>query len=118
MKLVIAGSRGWTPTLEEVDAGVCDIITDYGEDVTEVVCGMAKGGDLAGKAWGEANSVSVKKMPADWNRHGRGAGHIRNAAMAQYADAVLVFWDGSSPGSANMATNALAAGKPCRVVTK
>jgi hypothetical protein len=36
--------------------------------------------------------------------------------MAQNADAVIVFWDGKSPGTKNMIQNAKAEGLPCTVI--
>ncbi len=41
-----------------------------------------------------------------WDIHGKSAGHIRNAEMADYADALIAFWDGKSRGTANMIENA------------
>lgn len=41
-------------------------------------------------------------MPADWTTYGKKAGYIRNEAMAEKADAVIVFWDGKSPGAGHM----------------
>lgn len=39
---------------------------------------------------------------SDWKRDGKAAGPIRNRAMAEYADALILVWDGSSRGSGNM----------------
>lgn len=44
----------------------------------------------------------IKEFPADWDTHGRAAGPIRNRQMAEYADQLLLIWDGKSPGSHNM----------------
>lgn len=41
-------------------------------------------------------------FPADWNKHGKAAGPILNAEMAEVADALIAFWDGKSRGTANM----------------
>jgi hypothetical protein len=46
------------------------------------------------------NRVPVKQFPADWNKYGKAAGPIRNAQMAKYADAVILFPGGR--GTANM----------------
>jgi hypothetical protein len=41
-------------------------------------------------------------IPADWNRHGRGAGYIRNKEMAEIGDGLLAFWDEESCGTQDM----------------
>ncbi len=46
--------------------------------------------------------LPVKEFPADWDQHGNAAGPIRNAQMADYADALLLIYDGESRGSLNM----------------
>ena len=40
--------------------------------------------------------------PADWERHGKAAGPIRNAEMADVSDALIAFWDGQSCGTKSM----------------
>ena len=43
-----------------------------------------------------------KVFPAQWERYGKRAGPIRNAAMAKYADYGVALWDGESRGTAHM----------------
>lgn len=73
-----------------------------GFDITEVVCGMARGIDTCGMKWAEARNIPVKRFPADWKRHGKASGPIRNEEMARYADALILVWLGNSRGSADM----------------
>ncbi len=68
--------------------------------------------DRLGERWANSNNVPIKEMPADWNRYGNAAGPMRNKAMAQYADAAIVVWDGKSPGSRNMVENMIRQKKP------
>jgi len=102
MKLIIAGSRH----LDE--KFVCDILislrNEGGEilEATEIVSGTARGADGAGEKYASLYGIPVKRFPADWNTYGRAAGPIRNREMAEYADALLLIWDGKSRGSANM----------------
>ena len=44
--------------------------------------------------------IPIKKFPAEWDKHGKGAGFIRNKQMAEYADAVVLFPGGN--GTNNM----------------
>ena len=69
MKVIIAGSR----TISDYKL-VVDAMQRCGFDITEVVCGTATGIDRLGEQWAIANSIPVKAMPADWDRHGRAAG--------------------------------------------
>jgi len=104
MKVIIAGSRTLYPTLDEISDYLIE--ADFRLNLTEVICGMAKGVDLQGKLWAERAKIPVAKFPANWNKHGRSAGAIRNKMMAEDADALLLIWDGKSRGSKNMLDNA------------
>ena len=75
-------------------------------DVTEVVSGTARGVDSLGEQWAKTQNIPIKRFPADWNTHGRAAGHIRNAEMANYAEALVALWDGQSRGTKNMIASA------------
>jgi len=107
MKVIIAGSRN----IEDYPL-VAQAMQRCGFDVTEVVCGMANGIDKLGEQWAIANNISVKEMPANWNRDGKAAGPIRNRDMAKYADAAVIIWDGKSPGSRNMINEMIRHKKP------
>jgi hypothetical protein len=97
MKVIIAGSRSINDYKQ-----LCQIMDNLIIQTTEVVCGMASGVDLMGKRWAEENGIPVKKMPANWSLHGNAAGPIRNKEMAEYADALILLWDGKSKGSKSM----------------
>lgn len=64
--------------------------------------GKAKGPDSHGERWAYANDIPVDDYPADWDRHGKAAGAMRNEEMACNADALIAVWDGSSRGTADM----------------
>lgn len=104
MKFIIAGSRGF------IDGDKLDSIMDELEqqyDIDEVVVGGAKGADTHGENWGLGAGLPTKVFPANWDAHGRAAGHLRNADMAEYADALVAFWDGTSKGTRGMINDAL-----------
>lgn len=105
MKTIIAGSRS-IKDISEVYLAVDKI--DW--LITEVVSGRAPGVDRLGEQWANDIGVPVKLFPANWAKFGRGAGHIRNAEMAMYADALLALWDGISSGTGNMIDLARAKG--------
>lgn len=97
MKTIIAGSRDIT----DYDI-VVQAIRDCGWDVTEVVCGMAKGVDSLGKQYAEENNLPIHYFPADWTKHGKAAGVLRNRQMAENSEALIAVWDGESRGTKNM----------------
>jgi hypothetical protein len=103
LKLVIAGSRtikNYACLTETVDR-VLKVDPDFIAKIEEVVSGTAIGPDQLGERWAQQNDIPIKRMPADWSK-GRGAGHIRNAEMAKYADIGIILWDGVSPGTRGM----------------
>ena len=119
MKVIIAGSRSIKGELGEraVRAGVW-LAQTLGWEITEVVCGKARGIDTSGEDWANRHGIPVKPFPvekADWQKHGDAAGPLRNAVMAKYADALLAVTNGSS-GTANMIKQAKARNLPVIVI--
>lgn len=96
MKVIIAGSRD-IEDKELVIKEFCKLPVE----ATEIVSGGAKGVDAIGEWIGETIVVPVVRFEADWKKHGRAAGPIRNQQMAEYADAAIVIHNGSR-GSLNM----------------
>lgn len=97
MKVIIAGTRSGVPHRTLIDA-----IFQSGFTVTEVVSGAAQGVDTQGEEWARNNNIPVTRFPADWNGLDRKAGPLRNAQMANYAEALIAIWDGKSTGTKNM----------------
>jgi ABC-type hemin transport system ATPase subunit len=118
MKLIIAGSRTLNPSCAFLEA----TIVNFNISVTEVVSGGALGVDSCAKELCNqrfaASYLALKLKDrclvflADWDRYGKAAGAIRNKQMAEYADALLLIWDGKSRGSANMKETMLKLNKP------
>ena len=105
MKVIIAGPRYKDPKTKEVFDDfefVSKAVEASGFEITEVVSGKALGVDSLGEVWAAANCIDVTEMPADWDRHGKSAGFIRNSQMADYCDAAVIIWDGRSRGTGNM----------------
>lgn len=119
MKLIIAGSRTVDPTPSEIDAAFDDLLFVVA-DVTEVVSGCAEGADKAGENWARLRGISIRKfMINDEDRKAVGpklAPKMRNRRMAEYGDAALIWWDGTSGGSADLAIRMAVRDKPVRVI--
>ena len=96
MKLIIAGGRDYRLTTE--DYVRLEKINNE-NDLLCVVSGCASGADSCGELWANGTNIPVKKFPADWKTHGKKAGPLRNAEMAEYADAVALFPGGEGTDS-------------------
>lgn len=97
MKVIIAGSRNIT-SFAVVEAA----IKQSGFEITEVVSGRCRGVDLLGEDWAKRNGIPVKPFPADWDKHGKSAGPIRNMQMAEYAEALIAIPKAHSKGTKDM----------------
>lgn len=102
MKLIIAGSRTFNDY--EQLRHRCNLIIEYAasEEEIEIVSGTAPGADRLGEKYAKEKGYAIKQFPADWKKLGRRAGIVRNTEMAQYADALIAFWDGKSKGTMHM----------------
>ena len=100
MKTIIAGCRNYNDILALRKR--LDYYIEHNGPITEVVSGGASGVDTMGEAYALLNNIPIKGFPADWNKHGKKAGPIRNRQMAQYADVLFAVWDGKSKGTKNM----------------
>lgn len=115
-RVIIAGGRDFNnyPLLK----AKCDNI--LAEKATThhivIVSGTARGADSLGEKYAQEHSYTIERYPADWNTHGKAAGPIRNAQMANSADALIAFWDGKSHGTQSMINIAKAKGLLVRVI--
>ena len=80
--------------------------------VSAVIQGGARGADELAKRWAQANDIPCEQYSADWDKHGKSAGHIRNAEMLKEGkpDCVVAFPGGR--GTAGMVAIAKRAGVP------
>lgn len=105
MRLCIAGSR----TLSVYPRFITDILIQFKLDPVKLVNGCCPNGiDRSAERYynviktSDEERLTIKYFHANWDEYGRAAGPIRNKQMAEYSDALLLIWDGESPGSRNM----------------
>ena len=79
----------------------------------EIVQGGAKGADMYARRFARKYNFKQTQFDADWETYGKGAGHLRNVEMAEYAVSaditMLIAFpmkDGESKGTHNMIENA------------
>jgi hypothetical protein len=103
VKVIICGSRLHQGT-REIEAAV----KASGFTITEVVTGGAEGVDREADTWARRARLDRTVFHANWDRHGKAAGPLRNARMAAYADACIALPGGR--GTADMVDKAREAG--------
>ena len=114
-RVIVAGCRDFDNY--EVLRDKCDSLLSRKHDRNIIiVSGHATGADSLGERYARERGYKVELYPADWAAHGKAAGPIRNAQMADNADALIAFWDGESRGTKNMIDTATRQGLSVRVV--
>jgi len=111
--IIVAGTRTFN------DYDLLEKTLDYllkNKDSFTVICGEANGADKLGKRYAVSHSQSVRSFPAEWDKYGKSAGYKRNDQMAEVADAVVCFYDGTSKGTKHMIDIAKSKGIPLRIV--
>lgn len=101
-RVIIAGTRtfnNYTLLKEKCDFYLDEKLKSH--EVT-IISGTCKGADLLGERYAKEKGLGIKKFPADWDKHGKKAGAVRNIEMANNADALICFWDGQSKGAGMM----------------
>lgn len=107
MTLGIAGSRDWPASrMQAIRSFILGL-----RGVDRIVTGDARGVDSLVATFAGVAGIRCDVMPADWTKHGLGAGFIRNAELVKVADAVVVFWDGASGGTQHVMAQAIKAKK-------
>ncbi len=101
-KVIIAGSRGFSnyKLLREQ----CNKFLREKRKTSNiiVVSGHARGADTLGEKYAQDERFTLEIYPAQWKKFGKRAGYRRNEQMAEVADALIAFWDGSSKGTKHM----------------
>jgi predicted ATP-grasp superfamily ATP-dependent carboligase len=117
VRLLVCGDREWDAP-EYLNA----ILDAYHAVFTVgvVIEGEARGVDVMARAWAESRGIPVERYPADWTRHGRAAGPIRNRQMMREGqpDVVMAFHRNlaASKGTRDMVRVADREGVPVWVV--
>ncbi len=83
---------------------------------TSIISGGARGADSLGRKYASEKGIPCVVMPAQWDTYGKKAGYLRNNEMLKRADALVAFWDGSSPGTQQMIQISKHKGIPVRIV--
>ena len=106
MKIAVVGSRGIT---------VQDIGKYIGQ-AEEIISGGAVGVDACAAEYARQNGIKLTEFLPQYELYGRAAPIVRNRQIVDYADRVVVFWDGSSRGSLSVIKYAEKMRKSCEII--
>jgi hypothetical protein len=113
MRVLVCGGRDYA------DAAKVKQVLDWEllEGAPNVIIeGCARGADSLAEAYGAGMNIPVEHYPADWNKHGKAAGPIRNRQMLDEGKPDLVVAFPGERGTENMIEQARRAGVPVRVI--
>ena len=106
MRVLVTGGRDFCDRMFLFDA----LAKLHSERViTAIIHGGASGADQLAGEWAKSVGIQVEVFPADWKKHGKAAGPIRNAAMLKATPDIVVAFPGGR-GTANMILQASSAG--------
>lgn len=109
MRVLVCGGRDYTDrrrVFEVLDGKHAET------PIATIIEGGALGADRSGYAWACARNIEVETYPADWEKHGKRAGPIRNAMMLTEGKPDLVIAFPGGRGTADMVRRAQSAGIP------
>lgn len=67
-----------------------------------IISGGAPGVDTLAYQYANENQIEFQEFRADWKKHGKSAGYIRNDEMLGELDALVSVWDGQSRGTKHL----------------
>jgi predicted Rossmann fold nucleotide-binding protein DprA/Smf involved in DNA uptake len=108
MKIAVVGSRGLSLSEE--------MLAMYLSEADEIVSGGAKGVDTCVARYAKKKEIPLTEFLPDYSRYGKGAPVVRNKQIVDYADKVVVFWDGSSKGTLSVIRYAERINKSCEIM--
>ena len=103
MRVLVCGGR------EYADAARVTEVLDA-QSITVIIEGCARGADSLAEDYARTHRIPVRHFPADWERNGKAAGHIRNREMLVQGRPDLVIAFPGGRGTANMVGQARLAG--------
>lgn len=109
MKVIVCGGRDFADWAKLKDR-LMRLRLEAPHDALTIIQGGAKGADAMAREWCAVYKVPYINYPADWEKHGKAAGPIRNKRMLDdgQPDLVLAFPGGR--GTENMIAQAMLAG--------
>ncbi len=107
MKVAVVGSRSLT-----------NIALDgyIPKEADEIVSGGAVGVDSCAAEYAKKKGLKLTEFLPQYEHYGRAAPIVRNKRIVEYADKIIVFWNGRSKGTRSVIEYANKIGKPIEIV--
>lgn len=86
------------------------LLLPFGNTFKKMIHGGASGADIGAARWAESEGVKVVEYKANWKKHGKAAGPIRNQQMLDEGKPDYVFAFPGGKGTADMVRRAEHAG--------
>lgn len=116
IRIIVAGSRGYE-NRKEFHEVLCAYLERFeGKNILFISGEAPTGADDLIIRWCKRYKFPCKLMPADWDGLGKRAGYVRNAEMAKIGTHLLVFYDGTSRGSAHMIEEGMKQGLMSKII--
>ena len=112
MRVLVCGDRNWTDT-----EAIKRELKNYSKD-TVIVHGACRGADRIAGEIGKELGLTIEEFPADWRKHGKAAGHIRNKQMIDEGKPNLVLAFHSDIESSKVTKNMLRQSEKAGIETK
>ena len=106
MRVLITGGRDFSDRALLFDA-LDRLHSIHG--FTVLIHGDASGADRLSGEWAASKGIQVEARPAEWKKHGRAAGPIRNSQMLDEKPGLVIAFPGGN-GTADMVKKAKQAG--------
>lgn len=99
LRVLVCGGRDF-----QDEAWLFSVLDDINEryGISEIIEGGAKGADTLALAWTVVRCVARRRFDADWTKHGKAAGPIRNARMLTEGQPDMVVAFPGGKGTQNM----------------
>ena len=103
-RVIVAGGRDFNDYV--LLKQVCDQMLAHKKQTHQItiVSGGARGADALATQYARdtSNDFNLVIINANWEVYGKSAGFIRNTEMAEFANALIAFWDSESKGTKHM----------------
>lgn len=119
LRILVCGGRDYTDKqalFDELDNLVAEYHETSNGGIT-IISGEARGADALASQWAAVRRHHYEGYPADWEKHGKAAGPIRNQQMLTEGKPDLVVAFPGGRGTSNMVTLAEMAGVPVYAVS-
>jgi len=91
MNVLVTGGRNFAD-YQTVENAMDSLLLKY--PTLELIHGGASGADALADRWAKKRLVPCEVFPADWKKHGRAAGPIRNQEMLDQHPQIVVAFPG------------------------